>query len=106
MQIIVHVLCSGSRSLRAAIVKDSAVSRFGLTVSEELRPSRKPGWAKVHSKDQRRGALNIEWHAAAGTLTARIVTRGRKPSPIVGDFINYVLARHGGRVRAITTAFR
>jgi hypothetical protein len=107
LQVVVHVLCSKGPSLRAAIARDSGVDRFGLVVSEERRQHRRPGWAKVHSADRSRGALNIQWSSASSTLTCRVVTKGsRKPSPVVGDFINYVLDRHKGRVKAITTAYR
>lgn len=107
MQIIVQALCSSGPSLRAAIVKDAAVGNFGLVVSEEKRQHRKPGWAKVHSTDRTRGVLNIQWNSASSTLTCRVVTKGtKKPSPVVGDFINYLLDRHKTRIKAITTVHR
>ena len=40
-----------------------------------------------------------------GTSLARVITKGsREPSPIVGDFVNYLLGRHSKRIKAITTA--
>ncbi|MEO7361910.1 MAG: hypothetical protein ABI120_16380 [Gemmatimonadaceae bacterium] len=37
--------------------------------------------------------------------TARVVTRGStQPSPIVGDFVYYLLTRHDQRITVITTA--
>ena len=107
MQILVQVLCSKGRSLRQAIANDQRLSKYGLQVTLEHQPGRAPGWMKVHSADAKRGALNIEWDAQSAVLSARVVTRGsRRPSPVVGDFVNYVLDRHASRVQAITTAYR
>jgi hypothetical protein len=50
-----------------------------------------------------RGAINVEWDSASATLTCRIVNRGAgKPNVIVGDLLDYMLARNKGRVRTIT----
>ena len=68
-------------------------------------PGRQPGWLKLRGADRTRGAINIVWDSPTNLLTARVVTRGStRPSPIVGDFVNYLLTRHGKRVKAITTA--
>lgn len=107
MQILVHVLCTKGRSLREAIANDAKIERFGLTVRSERQPGRAPGWLKLHSSDAARGALNVEWDRQTTALSARVVTRGStKPSPIVGDFVNYLLARFPNRVQVITTAYR
>jgi hypothetical protein len=107
MQILVQALCSRGKSLREAIGTDPRLERYGLQVTRQLQPGRAPGWLKLHATDATRGALNIEWDAQSYVLSARVVTRGsRKPSPIVGDFINYLLDRHSGRVQSITTAHR
>ena len=107
MQVLVHVLCTRGRSLRERIGNDSELAAHALLVTRQQQSSRNPGWMKIHSNDSARGALNVEWDARAATLTARVVTRGtRRPSPIVGDFINYLLARHRDRVQSITTAIR
>jgi len=107
MQILVQVLCSKGQSLREAIANDGRLESFNLQVVREKQPGRAPGWMKLHSSDSARGALNVEWDAQSAVLSARVITRGsRQPSPIVGDFINYLLARHGGRVQSITTAYR
>jgi hypothetical protein len=107
MQILVQVLSSKGRSLREAIANDKRIGAYGLQVSSEKQSGRQPGWMKLHSADSARGALNVEWDAQSAILSARVVTRGsRQPSPIVGDFVNYMLARHGGRVQSITTAYR
>lgn len=107
MQVLVQVLCSKGQSLREAIANDSRLEKFGLQVTREKQPGRAPGWMKLHSADSARGALNVEWDVQSAVLSARVITRGsRHPSPIVGDFINYLLARHGSRVQSITTAYR
>jgi hypothetical protein len=107
MQILIQVLSSKGRSLREAIANDRRIDRFGLRVTSEKQPGRQPGWLKLHSADSARGALNVEWDAQSAVLSARAITRGsRKPSPIVGDFVNYLLARHGTRVQSMTVAYR
>jgi hypothetical protein len=50
-----------------------------------------------------RGVLNVVWDTPSSVLTARVITRGTTPSPIVGKFINYMLGRHRRRVKAIIT---
>jgi hypothetical protein len=107
MQILVQVLCSKGASVREAIANDTRLDAYGLRVSSEKQPGRQPGWMKLHSSDSARGALNVEWDAQSAVLSARVITKGsRRPSPIVGDFVNYLLARHGSRVQSITTAYR
>jgi hypothetical protein len=107
MQILVLVLCTKGRSLRQAIADDTRIESFGLQVTKEAQPGRAPGWMKLHATDRTRGALNVEWDSESSVLRARVITRGsRRPSPIVGDFVNYLLARFASRVESITTAFR
>jgi hypothetical protein len=107
MQILVQVLCSKGKSLREAIATDGRLERYSLQVTRQMQPGRAPGWLKLHATDTTRGALNIEWDAQSAVLSARVITRGsRKPSPIVGDFVNYLLSRHSSRVQSITTAYR
>ncbi len=107
MQILVQVLCTKGRSLREAIAKDPHLDRHDLQVTRQMQPGRAPGWLKLRATDSTRGALNIEWDAQSAVLSARVLTRGsRTPSPIVGDFINYLLERHAGRIQAIVTAHR
>ena len=51
---------------------------------------------------ERRGAVNIEWDASAAVLKCRVVNRGfGRPNVIVGDFIEYLLACHRRRLRAV-----
>jgi len=107
MQILVQVLCTKGPSVRQRIADDGRIDDFGFQVTKEAQPGRAPGWLKLHATDTTRGALNVEWDAQAAILSARVVTRAsRTPSPIVGDFINYLLQRHSARVQSITTAIR
>lgn len=106
MQIIISAICTGGGSLREAIGNDARLEQFHLRLDKMQTPGRHPGWLKLHSASEERGAINIVWDAQAHILTARVVTRRNRPSPIVGAFITYLLARHRRRIRAITTAVR
>lgn len=104
MQVVISAICTSGKSLRQSIASDAQLSDFELVVDKKRTPGREPGWLKLSSADKRRGAINIVWDSQANILTARVVTRGStKPSRIVGDFLNYLLARHGRRVKAVTT---
>jgi hypothetical protein len=104
MQVNVVVHCTKGKSLRDAVVQHLARSRAdGLAVVETRRWDRNPGWTKVKSLDRKRGAVNIAWSGANAALQCRVVTRGsRLTSPVLGDFITYLMNRHRGRIRAIT----
>ena len=105
MQILIHALCTKGESLREAIANDRTLARHQLGMVREKQPGRAPGWMKVRSAGDTPGVLNIEWHPQSSVLSARVITRGSgKPSGIVGDFVNYLLRRHGRRVRTIVTA--
>lgn len=107
MQIIISAICTHGGSLREAIGIDPRLERFGLRLDKMQTPGRHPGWLKLHSAREERGAINVVWDAQAHILTARVVTRRTsRPSPIVGDFITYLLARHRRRIRVITTAVK
>jgi hypothetical protein len=44
----------------------------------------------------------MEWHGRSRTLICRVVTKlGNKPNSIIGDFVDYLLARHQSRILAI-----
>ena len=103
MQVLVQVVCSRGPSLRQAIAADEKLSTFDLCVTEQKRPGRSHGWAKVHSSlEDRRGAINIEWDAKTQVLLCRVVTRGSgKPNLIIGDFVDYLLRRFARRIEAI-----
>lgn len=76
--------------------------KFGFIKVWHKQRSRPDGWAKIHSARDVHGAINLEWHARSKTLICRVVTKlGNKPNSIIGDFIDYLLARHQGRIIAI-----
>jgi hypothetical protein len=100
MQTVLQVISAGNKSLRDAIVNDKQLARFGLEVTEQKRPTRAPGWAKIHMPGEL-GAINIQWHGASQTLICRIVTRSGKPHAIAGAFTSYLLARLSGKIHSI-----
>jgi hypothetical protein len=104
MQIVIQVICTKGSSLREKIVKDPKLADHDLQVSEEKRTDRSRGWAKLHSTEaDRRGAINVQWLAATNILLVRVVTRGgNKPNLIIGDFVDYLIARHKSRIQAIS----
>ena len=107
MQIIISAICTHGGSLREAIGVDRRLEKFGLRLDRMQIPGRHPGWLKLHSAKEERGAINVVWDSQAHILTARVITRRTsRPSPIVGDFITYLLARHRTRIRVITTAVK
>ena len=101
MQTLVHVLCSRGPSLRESIANDLKGRPHDLRVIREKQAGRAPGWMKLESSVLARGVLNVEWDPSSWVLSARVVTRGNAPSPIVGDFVNYLLVRHRRRVKTI-----
>jgi hypothetical protein len=104
MQTVIHIHCSRGRSLREAVAKDEQLQAHMLQVARQLQPGRSPGWLKLHSTEpNRRGAINIQWQAAGAVLQCRVINRGTgRPNLIVGDFLDYILARFRRRVRVIT----
>jgi hypothetical protein len=105
MQIVVSAICSQGPSLRQAIGDDSKLADYHLVLDKRQTPGREPGWLKLRCADRQRGAINIVWDGQANILTARVITKGSaKPSPIVGDYVTYLLARYPKRIKAITTA--
>jgi hypothetical protein len=93
MQTVIQVITSGRGSLREKIMTDPQLRKFDLIPTEHQRPGRPHGWAKIHSETAH-GAINLEWHGRTGVLTCRVVTKlGHKPHSIIGDFIDYLLAR-------------
>src|SRR4051812_47021694 len=95
MQTIIQVIATGRGSLRNKIMSDSQLEKkFGFIKVWAKQPTRPHGWAKIHSSRDAAGAINLEWHARSCTLICRVVTRlGHKPNSIIGDFIDYLLAR-------------
>jgi hypothetical protein len=103
MQILIQVISTSKESLRQAITNDDKLETYDFKVSEHKRQHRDNGWAKIHSTLQdRRGAINIHWDSKYGILFCRVVTRGEtRPNPIIGDFIDYLLARYRSEIQAI-----
>ena len=103
MQTVIQVITHGRGSLREKITSDPQLEKkFGLIKVWSKQPTRPHGWAKIHSARDLHGAINLEWHAGTGTLICRVVTKfGHKPNSIIGDFIDYLLARHQSRILAI-----
>jgi hypothetical protein len=88
--------------MRDAVAKDPKIGKYDLEVREQKRPGRPHGWTKVRSLlPDRVGAINIEWDADTSVLICRVVTRGRRPNLIIGDFVDYLLGRHSRRIQAV-----
>jgi hypothetical protein len=79
------------------------MGRHDLEWVQLKRPGRPRGWAKLKSTlPDSHGAINLEWDADTNVLISRVVTRGKgRPNLIVGDYIDYLLARHARRIQAI-----
>jgi hypothetical protein len=99
----VIVACTPGLSLREAIVNDPQLAAHGFAVPLQQKPGRPRGWAKLRSTaEDRRGALNLEWDADALLLIGRVVNRGgTRPNRLLGDFVEYLLARRRSRIRSI-----
>ena len=103
MQTVIQVVTTGRGSLRNRIMSDPQLEKkFKLVPTEHFRAGRPHGWAKIHSAREAHGVINLEWHSRTGVLICRVVTKlGNKPNSIIGDFIDYLLARHSSRILAI-----
>lgn len=103
MVTVMVVICAKPESLRQQITNDPKLGEFMFKVVESRNPNRPRGWAKLHStENDRRGALNMEWDANTRILLCRVVNRGAgRPNSMVGDFVDYLLARHGRKIEAI-----
>ncbi len=104
MQTLIQVVCTKGKSVRDAIANDQHLEENGLKLIKQRQSGRKPGWTKIKGmREDRRGSMNIEWNRSTSILICRVVNRGAgKPNLLVGDFINFLLARHNRRVRHIT----
>jgi len=104
MQTVLHVYCRAGTSLRDKIAKDArSLVEFELYVESQKTQSRSRGWTKIKSNDRTRsGAINLEWDQDTKVLICRVVTRGSDmPTPLVGDLLNYLMARHYKRIRTL-----
>ena len=101
MQTVIQVVTNGRGSLRNKIMSDPQLKKFELVPTEHFRAGRPHGWAKIHSTEAH-GVINLEWHSRTGVLICRVVTKlGNKPNSIIGDFIDYLLARQQSRILSI-----
>ena len=103
MQTVIQVMTNEPQSMRRKIMNDPQLEKkFGFIKAWSKQPGRSHGWAKIHSAHDAHGAINLEWHSRSRTLICRVVTKlGNKPNSIIGDFIDYLLARHQSRILAI-----
>jgi hypothetical protein len=103
VQTVIQVIATGRESLRHKIMSDPQLERkFSFIKVWAKQPGRPHGWAKIHSGRDVHGAINLEWHSRSRTLICRVVTKlGNKQNSIIGDFIDYLLARHQNRILAI-----
>ena len=103
MQITIHVICKKQLSLRDAILEDGKNGRldeYDLWVKAAKSNFRPHGWTKVLGKGID-GALNINYVANAKTLVARVITKGGKPGPLFGKFLQYLWERHRRDIKGI-----
>src|SRR6201987_3225463 len=103
MQTVIHVIATRRGSLRSQVMRGPLLQKkFDFIKIWAKQPRRPHGWAKIHSDRDAHGAINLEWHGRSNTLIGRVVTKlGNKPNSIIGDFIDYLLARHQSRILAI-----
>jgi hypothetical protein len=104
MQTVIQVVCKKpSNSLRDAIINDKKLGDDEFQVKEAMRPGRSPGWTKITSTATgRQGSINIQWIDSTNMLICRVINKGDgKPNLIVGDFVDYLLRRHGRRLKFI-----
>lgn len=86
-------------SLRKQIGNDLAKGcHEHLYVESHKDVDRSPGWMKVKA-DAYYGVLNIEWDSSCHMLVVRAVSKGQQPYPLLGVFVEYILAKHGKRVQ-------
>jgi hypothetical protein len=107
MQIQMQAFGKKSQSLRALIVKDLRQGKHPtLSVTEALSKDRKPVWAKIKASDCV-GAINVEWDGTQRMLVARaIAERGNSPMPLLGEFLSYLLEKHGKKISGLNVQLR
>jgi hypothetical protein len=107
MQIQMQAFGRKPDSLRKIIADDlSSRPHPVLYVQEFKSPERVPGWSKILGHHLP-GAINIKWDAASRMLTARaIAKRGNTPHKLLGEFISYLIERHGRKVASVNIQLR
>ena len=103
MQTVIQVIATGTGSLRNKIMTDPQLD-------EKIWIPRLDTSARgVHTAGQKSIAqptfmARSTWNGTrrSRTLICRVVTKlGNKPNSIIGDFVDYLLARHQSRILAI-----
>jgi hypothetical protein len=107
MQIQMQAFGRKPDSLRKVIADDlSAHPHSELYLQEFKSPERVPGWSKIRGINHP-GAINIKWDASSRMLTARaIAKRGNTPHKLLGEFIAYLIERHGRKVASVNIQLR
>ena len=102
MQTLIQVFCKGNlASLRKKIANDEMLEDYNFYVQQQKYNFRSGGWLKLRAGGTN-GTLNIEWDAKTKILCTRVVNKGQgKPNKIAGDFISYLMGRHGKIIKAI-----
>jgi hypothetical protein len=107
MQIQMQAFGRRQGSLRKIIADDLLAHPHPVLFLQEFKsPERAPGWSKILGIDLP-GALNIKWEASSRMLTARaIAKRGNTPHKLLGEFIAYLIERHGRKVASVNIQLR
>jgi len=107
MQIQMQAFGRRQGSLRKIIADDLSAHPHPVLFLQEFKsPERAPGWSKILGIDLP-GALNIKWEASSRMLTARaIAKRGNTPHKLLGEFIAYLIERHGRKVASVNIQLR
>ena len=106
MQIQMQALAKRGRgrsiSLRTRVTQDldrRQHDRLYVVKSKDLE--RKPGWAKIKAEGAD-GVINLSWDSNCHMLTARAISRGgNRPHDLLAIFVQYLIERHGRRIRSI-----
>jgi len=107
MQIQMRAFGKKGGSLRRIITQHLATKHDSiLIVKEGKNNKRSKGWAKVTGKGLS-GALNIEWDADQRMLLVRaIAKKDNTPHGLLGQFLAYLIDRHGKNVGSINVQLR
>jgi hypothetical protein len=107
MQIQMQAFGRRQGSLRKIIADDLLAHPHPVLFLREFKsPERAPGWSKILGIDLP-GAINIKWEASSRMLTARaIAKRGNTPHKLLGEFIAYLIERHGRKVSSVNIQLR
>ncbi len=107
MQIQMQAFARRRDSLRKIIADDLEARPHAVLYLQGFKtPERAPGWSKILGKDLP-GAINIKWEQSSRMLTARaIAKRGNTPHKLLGEFVAYLIERHGRKVTSMNIQLR